>query len=337
MGGKLTQKNGRRMAGGKPIPKSSFALPSANGGAGAYPIDTANRARNALARVAQNGSPQEKATVQAAVKRKYAKQINVGGGNQDMSNAHGHVLDFASVSHSVTHTHDGSTHTHDFDHDGDNDFAGGGVGGTQMQSTGATPQPNNFKGATGVRPQTVRGGSGGSGAVKGFANDGIELARRLPVRTGDDVIVSRVPGGGVVIRHRAGGQEIGQLKYNGDGTVSAVLDGKTLQPHRMERSAIQEMLSTYNTTTTTAERPAMPLQQPPVQPELFSQLGVANIRAFASDGDADDTSGGGSGGGLSPRGQGIYKKLIAKKVSPKVAMAMAKRAENTTPGHFGKA
>lgn len=338
MGGKLTQKNGRRMAGGKPIPKSSFALPGANGGTGAYPIDTPNRARNALARIAQNGTPQEQDKVQAAVRRKYKAQINVGG-TQDHANRHGSVITLASrPSHSVTHTHDGSTHTHDFDHDGDNDFGGGGVGGTQGSNVGATPQPSNFQGMTGVRPQTVRGGgtAGGIRMANG-AGRSVELARRLPVRSGDDVIISRSPGGSLVIRHRQGGQEIGQLQRNEDGTVSAVIDGKALQPHRLERAAIQEMLGAYNTTVTTPERPAMPLQQPPVQPELLSQLGVPNIRAFASGGDADgDDDDDTGGGGLSPRGQAIYKKLIAKKVAPKVAMAMAKRAETTRPGHFGK-
>lgn len=51
----------------KRLPKSSFAVPGKDG----YPIDTANRARNALARVAQHGSPGEKAAVRAAVRRRY--------------------------------------------------------------------------------------------------------------------------------------------------------------------------------------------------------------------------------------------------------------------------
>jgi hypothetical protein len=36
-----------------------------------YPIDTANRARNALSRVSQFGSPQLKAQVRAKVAKKY--------------------------------------------------------------------------------------------------------------------------------------------------------------------------------------------------------------------------------------------------------------------------
>ncbi len=52
---------------------SAFALPGRR-----YPIHDASHARNALARVAQNGSPEEKAKVRAAVRRRYP-DIDVGG------------------------------------------------------------------------------------------------------------------------------------------------------------------------------------------------------------------------------------------------------------------
>jgi hypothetical protein len=50
----------------KALPASQFAL-----GKGHYPIDTANRARNALARISQFGGSSQKAKVRAAVRRKY--------------------------------------------------------------------------------------------------------------------------------------------------------------------------------------------------------------------------------------------------------------------------
>jgi hypothetical protein len=69
---KLTQKNGKRQAGGKTIPKSDFALPGGGpGGADAYPIDTIGRARDALSRAAANATPAQQATIKAAVRRKY--------------------------------------------------------------------------------------------------------------------------------------------------------------------------------------------------------------------------------------------------------------------------
>jgi hypothetical protein len=57
---KLT--TGRRNA----LPESTFALPGRR-----YPINDASHARNALARVSGNGTPEEKAKVRAAVHRRY--------------------------------------------------------------------------------------------------------------------------------------------------------------------------------------------------------------------------------------------------------------------------
>lgn len=50
----------------KKISPKDFALPGRR-----YPIEDASHARNALARVAQHGSPAEKATVRADVHRTY--------------------------------------------------------------------------------------------------------------------------------------------------------------------------------------------------------------------------------------------------------------------------
>lgn len=48
------------------LPESAFALPGRR-----YPIHDANHARDALSRVAQNGTPAEQAAVRAAVRRRY--------------------------------------------------------------------------------------------------------------------------------------------------------------------------------------------------------------------------------------------------------------------------
>jgi len=58
------------------LPKRDFALPGRGegkkgAGAGSYPIPDKSHARNALARVSQHGTAAEKATVRAAVKRKF--------------------------------------------------------------------------------------------------------------------------------------------------------------------------------------------------------------------------------------------------------------------------
>jgi hypothetical protein len=76
-GGKITT------AQRKALPSGDFALPGKGKGAGgkgpgSYPIDTENRARNALARGAQHAGPGELATIKRKVKAKYP-DIDVGG------------------------------------------------------------------------------------------------------------------------------------------------------------------------------------------------------------------------------------------------------------------
>ena len=66
-GGKITT------AGRRALSRSQFALPDGNrpGIAGRYPMDTVARARNALARAAQNEAPAVQAQIRRAVYRKY--------------------------------------------------------------------------------------------------------------------------------------------------------------------------------------------------------------------------------------------------------------------------
>ena len=58
------------------LPKSDFAMPGKGegkkgAGSGSYPIPDASHARNALARVSQHGSSEEKSRVREAVHRKF--------------------------------------------------------------------------------------------------------------------------------------------------------------------------------------------------------------------------------------------------------------------------
>jgi hypothetical protein len=63
---KLTYKAREKM------PKKEFALPAKKeGGKGGYPIPDKAHARNALARVAQHGTPAEKKEVKAKVHKKF--------------------------------------------------------------------------------------------------------------------------------------------------------------------------------------------------------------------------------------------------------------------------
>lgn len=84
-GGAIKKRSGGHIttAQRKALPSGDFALPGKGTGAGgkgpgSYPIDTENRARNALARGAQHASPAEQATIKRKVKAKYP-DIDVGG------------------------------------------------------------------------------------------------------------------------------------------------------------------------------------------------------------------------------------------------------------------
>jgi hypothetical protein len=69
-----------KMANGKAVPKKYRGLPASSFalGKGHYPINTPKRARNALSRVAQHGTPAQQATVKRAVARKFPA-IKVAG------------------------------------------------------------------------------------------------------------------------------------------------------------------------------------------------------------------------------------------------------------------
>lgn len=72
-----------------PAPKGSYALPGGGpGGSDAYPIDSKGQAVSALARVAANGTPAEKAKVRAAVRRQYPDLPSSSGTGGSQAAAH---------------------------------------------------------------------------------------------------------------------------------------------------------------------------------------------------------------------------------------------------------
>jgi hypothetical protein len=179
-----------------------------------------------------------------------------------------------------------------------------------------------------------------AGRVQGRA---IEMSRpRFPVTGPDDILITRsLDGGGASVRHRRGGALIGEVRF--DDAWHAVYGGQASRGHTHQRGALAELLGLWNRgTTTPGHRGQEPqLQPPPVQTPLMQAWGVPAIKTFAtparsaSDGarvtmangepDADDEGG---GNGLTPKGQGIYKKLKAKGWDDAKAMKFAKRAQS---------
>jgi RNA polymerase subunit RPABC4/transcription elongation factor Spt4 len=224
--------------------------------------------------------------------------------------------------------------------------------GGNVASTGFSPE------SAGIN---VRGASSGSlGSMSNTGGRAVQLSRRMAVTSASDIVVTRGAGGVAVIRHRRGGDTIGQIEHLDDGTWGGKVEGGSqLLPHTHQRAALQELLGTWNRSTTTEFRRGEPLMPPPQQTPLMAQYGVPAIRALATPansassgprvtqmadggdgGGSDDSSGGDSGSGpagLTPKGLTIYKKLIAKGFPPARALAFARNSQNKTAGTFQKA
>ena len=236
------------------------------------------------------------------------------------------------------------------------DTTGSGTAGTSMGGQGSTlrtPANANLQSATGYSPASagmnVRSGAGGPGLAN--SQDGIGLARRMPVTSPSDVIVTRGADGRAVIRHRRGGDKIGEVFRTEAGRwKSAAGDGTEGEDRTHQRTALADLLGVWNrgtaSLTRAAQGPAAPLQPPPEQTPLMQRWGVPAIRALATpasgsgDGPRDtaaDTNGGDDDNGLNAKGQAILKKLLAKGWPRARAMQFAKNAQNMQAGQFRKA
>lgn len=236
-------------------------------------------------------------------------------------------------------------------------FGANGAGLQAKPGVLRTPAGNTAQARAGA-PLTVRGGSARTLSNTGTATElaGPPAGRRHPVSSPLDVLVTRGDNG-AVIRHRQGGGEIAQIRRNGDGTWNAVMGGKNLPPHTHQRAALMEAVGTWNKSLSAPRPQASPLMPSPVQTPLMQQYGIPAVKsaAFANpatssasgprvtmaagsgkydpdgDGDNDATVAGDTDkdgpGGLSPRGQAIYKKLTAKGFPPARALAFARNAE----------
>ena len=243
----------------------------------------------------------------------------------------------------------------------------GGASGTSdaPSSSLQTPDGGNVASSGFNSTQGVDVSSGtASGALSNTGRRSIMLASgtspRLKVNGPFDFIVSRSADDPSVanVRHRRGGDMIGQLRKD-DGGWRGVIMGQEMTPHTQQRAALMELLGAHNRGVVQNGRPSepVPYQAGPVQTPLMQQLGIPAVRTFATpatgassgpritlasadsgdDADGSDNADGSDSGGLTAKGQAIYKKLLAKGFPAARAMAFAKRAQNMTSGSFKKA
>ena len=213
-----------------------------------------------------------------------------------------------------------------------------------------TPAPSTGGTRDGV-PLTVRTGAAHA-LANGSTRKAVELAagtltaRRHPIHGPMDVLVARAEDGTAILRHRHGGAQIAALRKTDDGKWVATVNGRDLAPREHQRTALMEAVGTWNGAITGAVHPSSaPLQPPPQQTELMKEYGIPAIRALAtptagaSDGARMTAAGTGDGtdeNGLNAKGQGIYKRLLAKGMKPATALAFAKRSQSAKAGQFGK-
>lgn len=230
-----------------------------------------------------------------------------------------------------------------------NRFGASGASQETSSSDLRTPAP----GTDGVRkgvPLTVK--SNASHALANGTRGAVELATgtlRRPVQGPMDVLPVRQPDGSALLRHRNGGATIASLRKTPEGKWVATVNGRDLPPRDHQRTALMEAVGTYNGAVKAAVRPQeAPLQPPPQQTELMAEYGIPAMRsaafatptAGASDGPRMTTASTDDSGtdenGLTPKGQAIYKKLMAKGFPAARALAFAKNSQKTKPGAFGK-
>jgi hypothetical protein len=225
-----------------------------------------------------------------------------------------------------------------------------GASGASLQSAPGdlrTPAP----GTGGVRkgvPLTVK--SGAAHALANGTRGAVELATgtaRRPIRGPMDVLASRAEDGVAVLRHRNGGATIATLRKTDGGKWVANVNGRDLEPRDHQRTALMEAVGQWNGSIRGAVRPQeAPLQHEPVQTPLMAEYGIPAMRSAAF---ATPTTGAGDGprmtsadgggtdeNGLTAKGQGIYKKLLAKGFPQARALSFAKNSQKTKAGTFGK-
>lgn len=165
--------------------------------------------------------------------------------------------------------------------------------------------------------------------------------KRMPVvRGAADVQLSRSGPGKITAMHKSTGMKIGTITPSGKGWAGTHADGKATGASGSQQGALGGLIAYHNQQAAKARaagggkaggyanggRPAV---------DLAGSLPVTTPAVSSGDGPRVTTAGagkpaaapGGGPAGLSPYAMALYKRFIAKKMKPAVALAFAKRAD----------
>jgi hypothetical protein len=164
----------------------------------------------------------------------------------------------------------------------------------------------------------------------------------MPVRGGGDVQLARA-GGKITAVHKGSGRKIGTIAPSGKGWAGTHADGTATGGSGSQQGALTGLIGYHN-----ARARRSPAQQDSTADaggakayagdagavDLAGALPVTTPASSSMDGPRVTSTGAGkpaaadvSTAGLSPYGLAVYKKFIAKKMKPAVALAFAKRAD----------
>jgi hypothetical protein len=174
------------------------------------------------------------------------------------------------------------------------------------------------------------------------------MTRRMPaVRGAADVQLRRTAPGQITAMHKSSGMKIGMIAPKGNGYAGKHADGTATGASGSQQGALAGLIAYHNQQAAKARASGFPAAQQggvAVMPgaktytsgartavDLAGALPVSTPASSASDGPKVTSTGAAASGsgpaGLSPYAAGIYRKLLAKKLKPNVALAFAKRAD----------
>lgn len=344
-----TGKASETSAGRRELLRRGHALPpSRPGGRPGYPIGDADHWDRAFEAVGRSGGGARRAALRKLLIKtapEFGKTGKIKGswldkGAKTMANTRLNQILLAdadgdnSETHAHYHTHAGGSTAHSHPMFGADSPRGSDTNdiGTTSQTPEAlrTPAGSDYYGKTGFSGQQVR-----------LSNETVDLAGgriRQAVTSMGDVLVTRLPNGRAAIRHRRGGETIGEVYKTPEGQWTSSFGDKALSPHTHQRAALAELIGTHNKASgtpfhgpTTNGKPLIPQ---PTQSPLMQRFGIpaasvalASPMNGSSDGPRATGSSASETAGLTPKGVTIYKKLKQRMPAPR-ALAFARRAQN---------